>query len=827
MAPPRKQQLDKYNAKRDFRATAEPSGKVGKKHIGGLIYMIQKHAASHLHFDFRLEWDGVLKSWAIAKGPSLSPEQKRLAVQVEDHPVDYATFEGTIPKGQYGGGTVMLWDRGTWEPIDDVNKGLQSGRLNFRLHGERLQGEWHLVRMGGKAGGDRRQNWLLIKSDDKFADDGAADKIIQKFTTSIKTNRTMEQIAAGKSAVWQAKKTEQPVKKETSNAQLKKNKSKLPDFVPPQLATLADEPPKGDQWVHEIKFDGYRALVRVDGENIKMITRANNDWTHWFLDLPDYFKFLEIKSALIDGEVVVPNEKGITSFHALQEAMSNDAPSGSELHYYAFDLLYLNGEDLMRLPLRERKNRLREILPENLPRLHFSEDFAGDGAAVFEKSCHMKLEGIISKRADAPYEPGRSKTWLKIKCSNEQEMVIGGFTYQSKHPDRLGALLIGYYKDKKLIFAGKVGTGFTQTESVWLLKKLEKLRNDENPFGTVPATYRRGAHWVRPELLAQVTFTEWTKDGMLRHPSYQGLREDKPARQVVQEKKIKPSAAENPLLTHPDKVLFSDSNITKQQLADYYAQVADLMLPHIKGYPLSLVRCPNGQGKSCFFQRHSDADSADIGQIPINLDGDTSDFITIENNKGLTALVQLSALEIHAWGAKGKTPDQPERIIVDFDPDEAVPFQKVKDAALDMRARLTKLGMESFLKCTGGKGLHVVLPFQKGPSWEEVRAFSEAMAGLMAEDAPELYTVNSRKVVRKGKIYIDYLRNNKAASAIAPYSTRAKPGAPVALPLAWEELKQLNASNQFTLQNFSDWKKRLRHNPWQDLLKLKQKLKLR
>lgn len=826
--------LNRYNQKRDFKKTAEPEGKVAQSQ-GKLIYIIQKHAATRLHYDFRLEWRGTLKSWAVTRGPSLDPAEKRLAVEVEDHPVSYASFEGTIPKGQYGGGTVMLWDRGSWEPLDkNVDEAVKRGRLAFKLHGERLRGRWNLVRMNGKAAGNRKQNWLLIKGDDEEAQ--AREDILETYTTSVKTGRSMEEIAQGKILIHSSLRgaVRRRGNPEGVNSGLlrpfeprndgaahnfvrQKNISKSPPtFVKPQLATLVDHPPQGAEWVHEIKFDGYRALVRIESGQAQILTRAGNDWTQKFSEIAHAFEQLDLKNAIIDGEIVRPNEKDVTSFHALQQALSEQ--NQSELEYYAFDLLYLNGENLTALPLLERKEKLRAILPAKHPKIHYSEHFSESGEKVLSNACNLKLEGIVSKRSNASYFCGRSTSWLKSKCLNEQEFVIGGFTYQPKHPDRLAALLIGYYQNNKLKFAGKVGTGFSAQESTELLAKLENLKTSQNPFGAVPASYRRNAIFVKPKLLAQIFFTEWTEAGMLRHPAYSGLREDKEAKQVTQEKPVSPNLASTIALTHPGKIMYKKVGVTKQDLADYYQKVAPLMFPHIKNYPLSLVRCPNGEGSKCFFQRHIDAVTKFLK--PIKIAG--SDFIKLDQIEGITELVQLGVLEIHAWGAKDATADKPDRIVFDFDPDESVKFEKVKTAALEMRERLQKLGMESFIKITGGKGLHVVLPFETGPSWDEVRMFSESMARLMAEDGPKLYTVNNRKDARVGKIFIDYLRNAKAASAIAPYSTRAKPNASIAVPIDWKDLKKLKKPNFYTVLNIP---KDL--NPWPDFSKIKQKLRVK
>ncbi len=875
MAGKKRDLLSAYHAKRDFKVTAEPKGKVGQASSPKLTYMIQKHAATRLHYDFRLEWHGVLLSWAVTKGPSLDPAQKRLAVHVEDHPLDYATFEGTIPQGQYGGGTVMLWDQGHWEPLEeDVDRAMQKGRLTFRLHGKRLKGEWHLVRMGRPAE-NGKENWLLIKAHDEHINDSDPFFITEKHMTSVTTKRTMEKIAAGKD-VWQSNRAEKKATAKAKPVAVKKiaaaktktkltglpklngKKESLPEFVEVELATLVDVPPTGDQWVHEFKFDGYRALVRIKNGKVQMITRANNDWTQKFLDLPEQFKALSLKDALIDGEVVALDVDGTMSFHALQNALGrmgnrihNKEAFDDVLQFYAFDLLHLNGQSLRHLPLLERKTHLRALWPDVHPRLHYSEHFDAPGEDVLHNVCKLKMEGIISKDSRAPYRSGRGREWLKTKCLNEQEFVIIGYTYQTDHPTKLGALLIGYFEADVLKLAGKVGTGFTQAESAALLKKLEALKLQKSIIAKVPAKYRR-ANWVMPKLVGQFNFGEWTPDGMVRHASFQGLREDKPAhdvgretKQTVTKAKIKAAASPTPrqtvakdrviakakieavtlrgiAISHPDKIMYPDDKITKADVARYYDMVGDLMLPHVKGYPLSLMRCNDGIGPSCFFQRHEESDSGRLKPVTIELNSTPRDFITIDSADALVELAQLNSLEIHAWGTKAKTPDRPDKIIFDFDPDPAVPFAKVKQAALEIRARMAQLGMDSFLKTTGGKGLHVVVPFKTGPDWEQVKGFAQAMAFLMVEDDPKTYIANMNKAKRAGKIYIDYQRNGKSASAVAPYSLRARAGAPVALPMAWDDLKALKKPNLVTLKNFpADFK-----NPWPDFGQVKQKLKL-
>jgi bifunctional non-homologous end joining protein LigD len=850
-----KSALERYQAKRDFTRTAEPRGSAPKASGTELRYLIQKHAARRLHYDFRLELDGTLKSWAVTKGPSLNPADKRLAVHVEDHPLEYGSFEGTIPQGQYGGGTVMLWDEGTWEPIGDAAKAYSKGRLSFILNGKRLKGEWHLVRMGSRAKDGKRDNWLLIKSRDRYANEDNGDRALERYQKSAASNRSMEAIAKGKkewtskgsttkaTSAPRAKKTKRSNPKERASA----DEKAPPAFIAPELATLVSDPPSGDSWVHEIKFDGYRALCRIADGRVKLLTRNNKDWTDKFKFIADQMAELDISNSILDGEITTIDESGAMSFSALQQALGNHAQD--KLHYYLFDALYLHGEDLRDKPLLERKEALRALIPSGHTSLHYSEHFVQPGPDVLQHACHIALEGIISKRAESPYQSGRNDAWLKSKCVNEQEFVIGGYTRQPKHPDRLAALLIGVYDKKQLIFAGKVGTGFDRKESSRLLKVLGPLEQRAAPFANVPNEAKRQAIWVKPTLVAQVNFAEWTRDNVLRHPSYQGLREDKPTEQVTRETRkrlvggtngkgdrmakvhktkkadlpVKPNVIAGVALTHPEKVLYPEQNLTKQDLAEYYEQVAGWMLPHVAGRPISLVRFPAGEGKPCFFQRHGGEGKAKAIH-EVDIDVDSRAYITIDNLEGLISLVQMGVLEIHVWGCRADKADQPDRIVFDFDPHEDVPWETVKDAAREMRQRLKKLELESFLKTTGGKGLHVVAPIARKPDWPTVKDFAHKLAQQMAGDAPELFTTNSRKAERKGRIFIDYLRNDKTASAIAPYSTRAREGASIAVPLAWEELAKLPNAHSFTIERVEKRLKALKSDPWKDIEDLRQSL---
>ncbi len=836
--------LTRYNQKRNFRKTAEPSGKVAHSK-SGFSYLIQKHAASRLHYDFRLELDGVLKSWAVTRGPSLDPEDRRLAVEVEDHPVAYGGFEGVIPQGQYGGGTVMMWDEGTWEPLGDPVKELKKGSLHFKLHGKRLHGEWTLVRMKDRPKDKGRHNWLLIKRTDQYAKPGEGETFLQKHATSVVTHRAMEKIARDADRTWQSKPREAAAAKSA-----KAGVKKLPAFIEPQLATLTDALPQGEDWLHEVKFDGYRVLAYIEDGKARMLTRNGLDWTGKFGDLPAMLARLPVRNAILDGELVSLNEDHVSNFADLKNALSDP---GSPLSYYVFDLLYLDGNDLRKLPLIERKEKLQPLLEKRkLERIFYSEHFTGE-AKFLTKACTMHLEGVISKRADAPYHSGRGKSWLKTKCHLRQEFVIGGFTPPSDGSNGIGSLLLGYYDDGKFVYAGRVGTGFDHATSRALRKTLNKLKRDSMPYqkysdaGRRGPGWKRGVFWVEPQLVCEVEFTEWTEDGALRHPSFQGLREDKPARTIKRDKPVplskakqaaaKEIAAEKPRrkktepasapggvsLSHPDKILWPGDGFTKQDLADYYTAVAKWMLPHIAGRPLSLVRCPAGSGKPCFFQRHAgEGLSPHIDTLPVYKD--EAPYLMVHDLAGVLAMVQMGVLEIHQWGSHAPDWDKPDLIVFDFDPAPDVPFARVKNAAREMRARLAKLKLKSFLKTTGGKGLHVVVPIRPQHDWDTIKAWARAMAELMAADAPALYTTNMRKAERTGRIFIDYLRNGETATAIAPYSSRARDHAPVSVPLAWEELPRLKAGNLWTIATLPARLKKLKADPWKRFFTTKQTL---
>jgi bifunctional non-homologous end joining protein LigD len=827
--------LQEYRRKRDFKKTSEPPpGKV-KAHAH-LNYLIQKHDATRLHYDFRLELDGVLLSWAVTRGPSLNPADKRLAVRTEDHPISYGTFEGTIPKGEYGGGTVMLWDEGYWEPKGDPRAGLKKGHISFTLHGKRLKGDWALIRMRGD---DKRENWLLVKEKDEVAvSDGTETDFLNQNAISITTGRTMDEIAVGKRASGKKKSTH--TESGTQNmASLIKRYSGV------QLATLVDHPPEGKEWVHEVKFDGYRLLGFLSNGEVRLYTRNGLDWTHKFPALTHSLNKLKADNAVLDMEAVVLNADGKSSFQGLQAALSEGHTE--KIVAYAFDLLALNNQDLTALKLLERKERLQTLLkkPQSI---FYSEHVAGHGEDMIARACHLGLEGIVSKIADAPYQPGRQKSWLKSKCSLRQEFIILGLSKARKGGRSLGALYLGYNKDGKLRYAGKVGTGFTMKSAAEISGKLRK-RQVETPtlsqsdMPDVPAQEFKIIQWVEPALLCEVAFTEWTKDGHIRHPSFQGLREDKKASDVKMEKarpvgqvkktvkakmaKEKESGADLILdgikITHPDRVISETGHVTKGELAEYYAAIAPLLLPGLVNRPLSLLRCPTGIDGECFFQRNPGRGlGPDVKTFHFSHKGKKYEYLYIEDKKGLMEIIQMGSIELHPWGATVKKIDYPDRMIFDLDPAPDIPFEAVKLAAMDLRERLKGKGLESFVKTTGGKGLHVTVPLSGKDKWPDVKKFAETLSDEMVADAPEAYIATMTKSKRNGKIFIDFFRNDYTATAVADYGVRARPGAPVALPLEWKDLKNLKAGNQFSMAEVLKRIKKIKPNP--DRYKIKQSL---
>jgi bifunctional non-homologous end joining protein LigD len=873
--------LEKYRKKRKFDVTAEPRG--GKIKRGGDAFVIQKHAATRLHYDLRLELDGVMKSWAVTRGPSLVPGEKRLAVHVEDHPIEYNTFEGTIPKDQYGGGTVLIWDRGRWIPDHDPHKGYAKGHLDFALEGTKLKGHWHLVRMR-KRPGEKQEPWLLIKSNDEAARGPQDPDILEEKPKSVASGRSMEAISKAGDAVWQSNrsvaenvktlkkaKTTKASKKQAvaRPAARKKAKAKsraalaaaavlhetparrrasaLPAFVPPQLATLHEAAPDGAGWVHEAKFDGYRLQARLEDGKVKLLTRKGLDWTSKFKTVANAVAPLGAGSALIDGEIVVEAE-GVSDFSALQDALKH---SNSNFVYYVFDLLYLDGVNLRAEPLIERKTALEKLLKgtDRNAVVRYSEHFAISGSEMLVRACHANLEGVISKRRDAPYRSGRSDDWIKSKCGQAQEFVIVGYKDASHLKGAVGALVLGYNEGGVLRYAGRSGTGYSMETARDLWKKLQPLRRDTPAFGKLPPEERgRKGIWVEPKLVAEIVFRGFTAQGHVRHAVFKGLRADKPAREIVRERPMPTKSAakkstaktaakkpakrsiaksktenEGPVkFSHPDRIYWTDVEITKQQLGAYCESVWDHMAPHVVNRPLALVRCPSGVGGQCFFQKHAAAGLVS-DRIKRHKDSHGEELIYIEDLDGLLTLVQAGTLEIHAWGSTIDDVEHCNRIVFDLDPGDDVPWAAVNAAAKELRSRLDDLKLTSFVKTTGGKGLHVVLPTD-GTPWDETKDFAHAMVLAMAADAPDKYVSKMTKSIRGGKIFLDYLRNGRGATSVVAYSTRSRPGAPVSTPVAWDELGPKLAPNKFTLLNFDKRLAGLKKDPWADIARVKQKL---
>ncbi|MEO7035036.1 MAG: DNA ligase D [Polyangiaceae bacterium] len=838
--------LAKYRKMRDFARTSEPSGKTRGK--TGRSYVIQKHDASHLHYDFRLELGGVLLSWAVPKGPTLDPGVKRLAVQTEDHPIEYGGFEGTIPADAYGGGTVMLWDQGTWEPEGDAEQGYKKGHLNFELHGQKLTGAWHLVRT--QRGGAKQKIWLLFKAQDDAARPGDSS-LLEDESKSVTTGRDLKAIAASKKSVWHPKRAAKAAKmtgKRTPAAPTGSAsvpgavRASMLRTVEPELATLVAETPTQEQFVHEVKFDGYRVLARIADGTVQLLTRNGEDWTERMPSLAAALAQLDVQNAVLDGEFVALDSKGLSDFQLLQNSFSGRAQA--RLAYYAFDLLHWNGFDLRPATLLARKAKLKELLvalpKKTLEILRYSEHVVGNGAKFFAHAAKLGLEGVVSKRADSSYRPGRGKDWQKSKSLARQEFVIVGYTEPGGSRSHLGALLLGVRKHKSVVYSGKVGTGFNERSLKDLHERLGPLEIQKPKLEQAPSgADLRGAHWVKPKLVAEVAYTGITQDGLLRHPTFKGLREDKPAKDVVLEqprtvasrRKAQPHArsanAAPAALSHPDRILYPELGLTKRELAEYYALVAQLMLPHVVNRPLTLLRCPEGRAKQCFFQKHP-GDSLGEGLIRVQApssDG-SSEYAAIADARGLQALVQMGALELHIWGALAADAEHPDRLVFDLDPAPDVDFKEVIVGAKALRVLLEEHQLKSWVKTTGGKGLHVTVPITPSGEWDwdSVKDFCRGLAEELTARAPERYVATMSKAKRTGKIFIDYLRNGRGATFVAPYSSRAREGAGIALPVAWEDLTPRFKPEVFNVRSAKRVLAKRRVDPFEAMLKCKQSL---
>ncbi|SHN51503.1 DNA ligase D [Desulfitobacterium chlororespirans] len=780
--------LNQYNQKRNFDRTMEPEGITEMPHAG-LRFVVQHHLARRDHYDLRLEWDGAMLSWAVPKGPSYNTRDKRLAVQVEDHPLEYRHFEGTIPKGEYGGGVVMLWDEGFWEPYVDVDGGLREGMLKFVLKGRRLKGKWALVRMKGKAG-EKKDNWLLLKEKDDYVQ--TADGISQ-FTTSIRTGRTMTEIEEGE----EEKFTRNPF----SSTEV-------------QLAKLVRHLPEGEDWLYELKYDGYRIVAYLEGNRVRLMTRNGHDYTERFQDVASSLAdWAGGRAMILDGEMAITDPEGKTDFQALQNYLKN--PRAKNLTYILFDLLALDGADLRRHPLIHRKETLAALL-ENAPQnLHYSRHVSGKGEESFRAACEAGMEGIIGKKADALYSGTRNGDWIKLKCDKRQEFVIVGYTLSQKRIGGISSLLLGIYEGQELVYAGRAGTGLKEGDMKDLEKKFKDIKRSSAPFKPAPKP-RAGERitWVEPELVVEIKFADWTEEDQLRQASFKGLRADKNPREIRRERtdeekddeglQLQPSAPERKSLmktninsmiiegikiSSPDKVIFTDPEITKVDMIRYYAKVAERMLPYVSHRVLSIVRCPKGIAQTCFYKKHPGPGSQGVVTIPIlTSDGTTEDYFYIENPSGLIAEAQMGTLEFHIWGSRVDELEKPDLMVFDLDPDEGMELGTVRQGVRDLKTILAELSLNSYLKTSGGKGYHVVVPLQPAVSWEVFHDFAQGVAQVMEQKWPDRYTSNVRKAKRIDKIFIDWIRNGRGATSIAPYSLRAREGAKVSMPITWEEL---------------------------------------
>lgn len=794
--------LKKYKSKRNFKKTTEPPAK--KSDSGkDLIFVVQKHHARRLHYDFRLEWQGALKSWAVPKGPSLNPKDKRLAVEVEDHPVDYAHFEGNIPKGEYGAGQVIVWDYGKWKAIKDFKSGLRKGHIEFELTGEKLKGKWSLIRMPDEE--PKKHNWLLIKHQDEEA---KTDYDITEEEPESVLNKTK-----GKN-------------EEKTTKTKKKNQKKPPEFIKPQLATLTKVPPEGEEWIHEIKYDGYRTLCRIHNEDVRWITRSGQNWTKKYSALNKDIQKISSCNALLDGEICWIDDRGHSRFQELQNALSEK--KFERIVYYVFDVLHSDGEDLTDQPLSERKKRLEKLIGSlKKSRILMSPYWSGHGLQIYKQSCRLHLEGLISKDAGSVYLPGRSHRWFKTKCSLSQEFVIGGFTESNYSGRGFGSLLMGAYEsDGRLAYVGRVGTGFTSQSLAEVRRKLDLLEVPASPFE--PGQLRRVGkiHWVKPELVAEIEFRSWTSDHIMRQASFKGLRLDKKPNQIHIEKAKTMKKSANLKITHPERIVYPAAAVSKIEVVNYYKSVSHLILPFLKDRPLSILRCQDTVNGDCYFQKHSQGRNlVGIEEKAVHYREKKDSAIYVASEQDLIALIQAGTVEVHAWGGRFRHITKPDLLVFDLDPETTDLWPQVVKSAHHIRKMLEKLGLVSFVKLTGGKGLHIHVPLHPQHEWDQIKNFSKSLMRVLEDQSPALYTTNSRKAQRKGRIFLDYLRNGYGATAVVPYSLRARERPTVAMPIAWSALKESLSPHAFEMNDVVKLVKKYR-DPWKGYWDLNQRIKI-
>ncbi|WP_280156202.1 DNA ligase D [Piscinibacter sp. XHJ-5] len=832
--------LNRYWQKRDFEATPEPRGKVSRSGKA-LSFVVQKHAARSLHYDFRLELDGTLKSWAVPKGPSLDPNDKRMAVHVEDHPLSYGSFEGVIPPGQYGAGTVIVWDRGTWEPVGDPREGYRQGKLKFELHGDKLQGGWALVRMHGRRD-ERQEPWLLIKERDEHARPAAQYNVVDERPDSVLGQAQAARPAKRSSSRGAARKTGGAVELPAGA-----KPAELPLAFAPQLATLVDRAPPGDDWIYEIKFDGYRLLARLDGDDVRLFTRNGNDWTARLKSLAAAVKAIGLPSGWYDGEIVVPGKDGAPDFNALQNAF--DSSRTENIRYYLFDVPYCDGHDLREVPLVQRRAVLARLMQATHDdRIRYSEDFVAKPDEILQNACRMRLEGVIGKRRDSLYVSRRSPQWIKLKCTHRQEFVVVGYTDPEGSRVGIGSLLLAIHdQDGKLRYAGKVGSGFDTRTLAALEKKLKALAVATSPLAEKVREAR--GHWVQPRLVAEVSFSEWTPDGRIRHSIFHGLRDDKPASVITKETPApakavagssprtsagKKSTREPPddlpplpkdlRITHPERVIDQSTGLTKQDLVNHYLRVARRMLPHLQKRPVALVRAPSGIGAQLFFQKHAETlKIPELKRLDPALDPGHPPLIEIDSFTALIGAAQMNVVEFHTWNAKTSAIEKPDRMTFDLDPGEGVEWSAMQEAAVLMRTLLDEIGLKAFLKTSGGKGLHVVVPLAPREDWDTVKDFSQAVVQHLAATVPSRFVAKSGAKNRVGRIFVDYLRNGRGATTACAFSARARPGLGVSIPVAWDELPDLTSGAHWTIVNAHE-RLDTGDDPWADYAKTRQTL---